>query len=63
MNKNLIIELVKESFIGKEADEDGFTQIEYAGKLQDFITFAEKIIDHYETEKAEDLKYNSRRYL
>ena len=43
MTKNEILQLVKEHFVEEEVDDDGYCWIEYAGKPDAFVKFAEKI--------------------
>lgn len=43
MTNEQILELVKEHFIEWEADEDGYCWVEFAGKPDAFLKFAEKM--------------------
>lgn len=43
MNKDQILALVKEHFIEWEADEDGYCWVEFAGKPDAFLKFAQEV--------------------
>jgi len=45
MTDTQILELVKEHFEEWEADEDGYCWVEFAGKPDDFVKFAQKIYE------------------